>query len=313
MKVVFVASGNKSIGSVSAFVRSQFESLKEKGLDMILFPIVGHGVVAHLRATWELRKLVLREKPDIVHAHYSICGYVASMSTLFLKPKVVVSILGSFPKKNLKLRIVRFFIKHIWDRTLVKSQRTADQLGLDLPVIPNGVNLDQFHLMDHMEAREACQFTIDKKYIIWCSHPSRSEKRYSLAQDAVALLHDDDVILYPVFDHIHDDVVRYMCAADALLLTSVSEGSPNVIKEAMACNCPIVSTDVGDVRWVTADVEGTYVADNDDPESICDCLRKALDFNNRTRGRDEIVRKGLSTGCIADRIISIYNSFNNRA
>ena len=169
------------------------------------------------------------------------------MSTLFLKPKVVVSILGSFPKKNLKLRIVRFFIKHIWDRTLVKSQRTADQLGLDLPVIPNGVNLDQFHLMDHMEAREACQFTIDKKYIIWCSHPSRSEKRYSLAQDAVALLHDDDVILYPVFDHIHDDVVRYMCAADALLLTSVSEGSPNVIKEAMACNCPIVSTDVGDV------------------------------------------------------------------
>lgn len=307
MKVIFVASGNKSIGSVSAFVYSQFESLKEKGLDMILFPVVGHGIKAHLRASLNLRRLVQREKPDIVHAHYSICGYVATMATLFLKPKVVVSILGSFPEKDLKLSVVRYFIKHIWDSTLVKSQRTADQLGLNLPVIPNGVNLAKFRLLDHMEARESCQFVSDKKYVIWCSHPSRPEKRYSLAQEAVALLHDDSVILYPVFDHIHDDVVKYMFAADALLLTSVSEGSPNVIKEAMACNCPIVSTDVGDVRWITENVEGAYVADHDDPESICDCIRKALDFNKRTQGRDAIVRRGLTTGCIADRIIELYS------
>ena len=308
MKVIFVASGNKAVGIVSPFVQSQFESLKEKGLDMILFPVVGHGITAHLRATRDLRKLVLKEKPDIVHAHYSICGYVATMSTLFLKPKVVVSILGSFPKKNLKRRIVRFFIKYIWDRTLVKSQRTANQLELNLPVIPNGVNLNQFHLVDHLEARRSCQFANGKKYIIWCSHPSRPEKRYSLAKDAVALLHDDNVILYPVFNHIHDDVVRYMCAADVLLLTSFSEGSPNVIKEAMTCNCPIVSTDVGDVRWITENVEGTYVADNDDPESLSLCIRKALLFNNRTRGREEIIRKGLSTECIADRIIALYNN-----
>lgn len=308
MKVIFVASGNKNVGSVSAFVQSQFESLKEKGLDMILFPVVGHGVAAHLRAVKNLRKLIRSEKPDIVHAHYSICGYVATLATLFLKPKVVVSILGSFPEKKLKFRIVRFFIKHIWDRTLVKSRRTADQLGLNLPVIPNGVNLDQFSLIDHTAARESCQFASNKKYIIWCSHPSRSEKRFPLAQNAVALLHDDNVVLYPVYDHIHDEVVRFMCAADVLLLTSVSEGSPNVIKEAMACNCPIVSTDVGDVRWVTENVEGTYVADSDDPGSISDCLRKALDFNGRTHGRDEIVRKGLSTESIADRIIELYHN-----
>ena len=307
MKVIFVASGNKNVGGVSAFVRSQFDSLKAKGLDMILFPVVGHGVKAHLRAARNLRKMVRREKPDIVHAHYSICGYVASIATLFLKPKVVVSILGSFPEKNRKRRIVRFFIKHIWNRTLVKSQRTADQLELNLPVIPNGVNLDQFSLMDHMEARESCHFADDKKYIIWCSHPSRTEKRFSLAQDAVSLLRDDSVILYPVYDHPHDDVVRYMCAADVLLLTSVSEGSPNVIKEAMACNCPIVSTDVGDVRWITESVAGTYVADNDAPESISICLRKALEFNGRTRGRDEIVRKGITSGSIADRIIELYH------
>ena len=307
MKVVFVASGNKNVGSVSAFVQSQFDSLKEEGIEMILFPVVGHGTKAHLSAARSLRKLVRKEKPDIVHAHYSVCGYVATMATLFLKPKVVVSILGSFPRKNRKWKLVRFFIKHVWDKTIVKSQRTANQLGLDLPVIPNGVNLEQFNLLDPIVAREECHFRDDMKYIIWCSNPSRSEKRFPLAQKAVAQLQNDDVVLYPVFDHPHDDVVRYMYAADVLLLTSVSEGSPNVIKEAMACNCPIVSTDVGDVRWVTEGVEGTYVADNDDVATLGACLRQALAFHGRTQGRETLVRKGLSSKHIARRIIDLYN------
>lgn len=307
MKVIFVASGNKTVGSVSAFVQSQFDSLEAEGLNMVMFPVVGHGAKAHILAARSLRKLVRKEKPDIVHAHYSVCGYVATLATIFLKPKVVVSILGSFPRKNRKWRTVRFFIKHIWDKTLVKSQRTANQLGLDLPVIPNGVNLQQFQLIDPVSARINCHFEDGKKYIIWCSDPSRPEKRFSLAEESVARLNDENVVLFPVYNHPHDDVVRYMCAADALLLTSVSEGSPNVIKEAMACNCPIVSTDVGDVRWVTNNVEGTYVAEQDDPETIGECIKKAIIFNKRTKGRDAIKQKGLSTESIAQRIISLYD------
>lgn len=308
MKVIFVASGNKNVGSVSAFVQSQFDSLKEEGLDMILFPVVGHGSKAHLRAAWNLRKLIRKEKPNIVHAHYSICGFVAAIATLFMKPKVVVSILGSFPEKDRKWKLVRFFIKHVWDKTLVKSRRTANQLEMDLPVIPNGVNLEQFNLLEQKSAREECRFDGDKKYVIWCSNPSRFEKRFPLAQESVAQLQDDSVILYPVFDHPHDDVVRYMCAADVLLLTSVSEGSPNVIKEAMTCNCPIVSTDVGDVRWVTEGVEGTFVSDKDDAVSLGECIRKALAFSGRTKGREAIVKKGLSSKSVAERIIALYNS-----
>lgn len=308
MKVIFVASGNKSVGQVSAFVQSQFDSLKEKGLEMRLFPVVGHGTKAHILAAWQLRKLIRREKPNIVHAHYSVCGYVSTLATLFLRPRVVVSILGSFPKENRKARIVRFFIKHVWDRTLVKSRRTANQLGMDLPVIPNGVNLSQFHVIDQAEARIACGFDEDKRYVVWCSNPARSEKRYPLAKQSVATLKDDHVVLVPVFNHPHDEVVRYMCAADVLLLTSISEGSPNVIKEAMACNCPVVSTDVGDVRWVTDGVDGTYVAEHDDPVTIGACLRKALAFGKRTSGRDAVVIKGLTSESIADKIIALYSS-----
>lgn len=308
MKVVFVASGNKSVGTVSSFVRSQFESLQREGLEMELFPVVGHGWKAYLRAAIRLRKLIRKNHPDVVHAHYSVCGLVAALATWGFRTKVVVSILGSFPKENFKLHWVRFFIKHIWDATLTKSQRTANQLGLKLPVVPNGVNLAQFSLIDQQEARSIVGFAPDKQYVIWCSHPSRPEKRFRLAEKAVKLLNNDNVELVAVCDKPHDEVVKYMCAADMLLLTSVSEGSPNVIKEAMSCNCPLVSTDVGDVQWVTEGVEGTYVAMADDPQTISDCISKALAFGKRTSGREQILAKGLTTECIASKIIAIYDS-----
>lgn len=308
MRVFFVASGNKSVGTVSAFVSSQFESLQREGLEMELFPIRGHGWEAYAKGILALRKRVKALRPDIVHAHYSVCGVVAALATCGLKTKVVVSILGSFPRESFKLHWVRFFSKHIWDATLTKSKRTADQLGLELPVVPNGVNLNQFSLINHRDARRAVGFEDDKKYVIWCSHPTRPEKRYPLAERAVQELKDGSVVLYPVFDRSHDDVVKYMCAADVLLLTSYCEGSPNVIKEAMACNCPIVSTDVGDVKWVTGEVEGVYVSDKDSPEALAECLKKALAFNRRTKGRDRILAAELTTDSIARKIISIYES-----
>lgn len=308
MKVIFVASGNKSVGTVSAFVRSQFESLQQEGLDMILFPIRGKGWKSYSKAILQLRRLIRRERPDIVHAHYSVCGVAAALAACCSRSKVVVSILGSFPRKTFKRRWVRFFIKHIWDATIVKSQRTANQLGMTLPVIPNGVNLDQFTLIDQQQAREMCGFDQDHKYIIWCSHPSRTEKRYNWAEEAVKLLNNDKAVLYPVFDKGHDDVVKYMCAADVLLLTSVMEGSPNVIKEAMACNCPIVSTDVGDVSWVTEGVAGTYVAPNGDTQALSQMLSQALAFGQRTQGRQRIIDCGLTTQKTAKKIEAIYDT-----
>jgi glycosyltransferase involved in cell wall biosynthesis len=308
MKVVFLASGNKAVGTVSSFVSSQYESLQREGLDMVLFPVKGHGWKAYVSAVARLRKLVRHERPDIVHAHYSVCGVVAAIATLCTPTKVVVSILGSFPRSTFKKRWVSFFIKHIWNATLVKSQRTADQLEMDLPVVPNGVNLDQFALVDYRAAREQCGFEEGKKYVIWCSNPSRDEKKYPLAQQAVGLLNDANVELYPVFDKSHDQVVEYMCAADVLLLTSVMEGSPNVIKEAMACNCPIVSTDVGDVRWVVGETEGTYVVPYGDAEGLCDALRSAIAIGRRTSGRERILSLGLTTDRVAAKIKEIYDT-----
>lgn len=323
MKVIFVASGNKRVGAVSSFVQSQYDSLKKEGLDMVLFPIKGKGIMGYLKAVFALRKLVRHERPDIIHAHYSTCGFVASLATICMsyRPKIVVSILGSFPTKNAKWRRVHWAIQHLWDGTLTKSERTRNQLGLDLLVIPNGVNLEVFHPMDHEEARKAVGFDDDKKYIIWCSNPSRLEKNWPLAEAAVKQIHTthhtSNISLVPVYDKTPQEVCTYMNAADCLLLTSDSEGSPNVIKEAMACNCPIVTTNVGDVTERLANLQGCYVVEDNDcrftdmPKAAAltgEALAQALEFGKRTDGRKRIIEDRLEIKQIAKRIIELYES-----
>lgn len=307
MKVLFVASGNKEVGTVSAFVRSQYESLADQGLDMLLFPVVGHGVRGYLKRLFVLRRLIRRERPDIIHAHYSVCGYMATMASFGLKGKVVVSLLGSFPRENKKLKRVRFCIDKLWDATIVKSERTRKQLDRALPVIPNGVNMEQFIVVEQEEARQKVGFEKGKKYVIFVSNPARPEKCYPLAQKAVEALSDPNVVLLPVYNKTHDEVVTYMCAADALLMTSSSEGSPNVIKEAMACNCPIVVTDVGDVHERLDGLEGCYVANTREYGELAELLSMTFRFGNRTEGRKALLDQGLTTELIAKRIISIYN------
>lgn len=368
MKIIFVASGNKFGGQISSFVRSQYESLKAEGLDMLLCPAEGHGWRAYAKTVIKLRRMIRKERPDIIHAHYSTCGIVAWLASLGLchRPKILVSILGSFPSRNFKWRYVRFFIKHIWAGTLAKSKRTANQLGFDLPIVPNGVNTSIFYPVSESEREElrlrlfsereseresqqsviSTQYSVlsnhqsqitNKKYIIWCSNPERVEKNWPLAEEAIRLLQlevsaqksaissqQSQIELIAVYNKTPQEVAQYMNAADCLLLTSMSEGSPNVIKEAMACNCPIVTTDVGDVHERLDGLSGCFVIPTDntptyglqgvgewfekDAQYLAEALRNALDFGQRTQGYDRIIQDGLAIELTAKKIINLYES-----
>jgi glycosyltransferase involved in cell wall biosynthesis len=107
----------------------------------------------------------------------------------------------------------------------------------------------------------------------------------------------------------HNDVPKYLNEADVLVFPSYMEGSPNVIKEAMACNCPIVSTDVGDVSWVFGKTKGCYLA-SFDPADFAEKLKEAISFaqtKGRTKGRQRIVNLSLDMATVAKRLKSIYN------
>lgn len=310
MKVLFVASGNQKIESIAPFIAVQMDSLIAQGVDVTLFRMVGRGIKGYLRAILQLRHLLKTIQPDVIHAHYSLCGYMAWCASIGLASKIVVSLMGS---DMTRIPLIRFFAKHCWNATIVKSQEMHDTLGVALiHIVPNGVDLTKMRLLERYCARDICQFQKDKKYVIWCSQIDREEKNYPLAQEAIAMLNDENVILYPVQDVPHHMINAYMCAADMLLLTSKREGSPNVIKEAMACNIPIVSTSVGDVQWLLHDLDGTYIAQSQTPEDVCECIKKALNFHGVVLGRERLKQIDLSTDRVALKIIKIYTTICNQ-
>ena len=148
----------------------------------------------------------------------------------------------------------------------------------------------------------------DKKHILFAANPNRYEKNFELAQKAYDLIKNDNIDLHYLDNVNNEDIPIYYSAANIILLTSLWEGSPNVIKEAMTCNKPIVSTDVGDVKWLLGDEPGHFIS-NFKPEDISVKIKQALEFSKnyeKTKGRHRIVELGLDTETIAKKIIEVY-------
>jgi glycosyltransferase involved in cell wall biosynthesis len=103
-----------------------------------------------------------------------------------------------------------------------------------------------------------------------------------------------------------DQVNALMYNCDMLLMTSKTEGSPQVVKEALACGCPIVSVDVGDVAERTSGVEGCYVVPSREPKDIAQAVLQAIAYEGKTNGREKIIEMGLSNDQVAEHLIEIY-------
>src|SRR5262249_51226345 len=116
-------------------------------------------------------------------------------------------------------------------------------------VIPSGLDFSRLPLLSKADARRQLGLSAEKRLILFVGNPSEARKRYPLAKRVVSRLDPalgaEIVVAWGVS---YDQIPIYMNACDALLFVSMYEGSPNVIKEALACNLPIVSVDVGDVR-----------------------------------------------------------------
>jgi teichuronic acid biosynthesis glycosyltransferase TuaC len=315
MRVLFVAGGNNPHFEVAPFIRAQADSLIKKGIEIDYYLITRKGIRGYLSHIAPLRHKIRTGNYHLVHAHYTFCGWVAWLA----RPGIplVVSYMGSDTYGSVDHRgrlrfksipmiaqgvLLNFFANAI----IVKSQNLLRMILLKqkASVIPNGVDFDLFRPMEKGEARKRLHLTPDGQYLLFAGNPSDPRKNYALAARAIEQMPDHMAVqLMSPYPIPHHEVMVWMNACDLLISTSWLEGSPNVIKEALACNCPVITTPAGDAADLVAGVNNCYVT-TFDPEELASRISMVLSTQARSDGREK--RKHLSSSMIADRIIAIY-------
>lgn len=321
MKILFVSSGNNAHFRVVPFIKAQAESIKEHGIIVEHYPIMGKGIIGYLKNVKPLRKYIKDNDIDVVHAHYSFNGLVVLLTGL--KMPIVVSFMGSdtygdFDKNGKRIFssyiniLISKVIQPFIDQIIVKSPNLAKYIYArsKLHIIPNGVNMERFKPIERNNAINYLALNPDKRYVLFLGDTKNERKNFRLAKQAFkdAQLGDTIELLTP-YPVPQDELNFYYNVADIIILTSFNEGSPNVIKEAMATNCPIVSTNVGDVAWLFDKEPGHFIAEND-AEKFAVRIKAAVHFIDKykeTKGRDRILKLELDSRSVAKKIISIYS------
>lgn len=307
MKVLIVCSGTApdfNFEKHQAFIYDQILAIEKinRSITFYTYYITRKGLHGYLRSIPELRYELKTIKPDLIHAHG---GTIALLCNFQHKIPVISTYHGSDINLQ-KVRLISAFAsllssanifvsKQIHKRSLIKRK--------DDNIIPCGIDFNVFKELPQNEARKALNFPEEESYILFGSWFTNPDKYFSLASKALKAF--PSIKVREIFNRSREEVNLLINGASLVLLTSLSEGSPNVIKEAMACNCPIVTNDVGDVKDIIGDTKGCYVATYD-PEDIADKIKLALVFGKRTNGRNKV--KHLDSSIIAQKVSEVYDS-----
>jgi teichuronic acid biosynthesis glycosyltransferase TuaC len=309
--------GNDGFG---IFVRRQVGSLVARGLRCDVMVVHGRSsLLAYGIAAAQLARLSAGNEGSyrLVHAHG---GESAVPARFYLRAPLVVSYCGSdllgarddrgvvsipWRLRRTALREHSRLARATITKTEELERRLPDPVRARNSVIPNGVDRTLFAPMARTEARAALGWDGEKPVVLFAADPRLASKRVDLAQAACAAARRRgwDCRLHIAHGVPPDRMPLLMNAADCLLLTSAAEGSPNVVKEALACNLPVVSTPVGDVRALLQDVSPSAVA-APEPDALASALIDCTRDGDRSNGRQ--LTGWLDEGNIAERILDLY-------
>ena len=318
MKILIV--GNNKPGHFAPFVEEQAHALQLRGCEVEFFGVQGKGIWGYLRCLPALKRAIRQYQPDLIHAHYGLSGLLANLQR---RVPVITTYHGSDINKPNILRFSKIAMR-LSAHNIFVSQRNVIlalspnslityRLKKRYTLLPCGVNLTDDQLLSRSEARKILVIDDDAKVVLFAGAFANAVKDAPLAQEALSFASNlspltSNLTLQELRGFSRAEVNCWMCAANCLLMTSKTEGSPQVIKEAMACGCPIVSVDVGDVAERVEGVDGCYVVHTREPKDIAEALQKALAFQGKTNGRQRIIEMGFTNEQVAKRLIAIYQS-----
>jgi teichuronic acid biosynthesis glycosyltransferase TuaC len=299
-----------------AFVKTQVDDLKRAGVEVELLVLDGpRRKLNYATGVVELRRR-LRDDPsiDLVHAHYSYVGAVARTQR---RVPVVVSYHGDdlLGTRDTSGRTRTFsklvvaggrWLGQLADAVIVMSEAMAQRLKRpDVHVIPHGVDFDVFRPIPRDEARQALGLDPAMNYVLFAANPGIATKRYPLAAAAVEELRKSEpsVELLVRYTESQARLALHMNACDVLVFPSFQEGSPTLVKQAMACNLPIVASDAGDVRDVIGRTAGCHVC-TPTAAAFAEALGDVLRRRERTRGREDI--RHLDSRVLTAKVVDVY-------
>jgi len=301
---------------------SQMQSLIKYGVKISY----GHyskrkSLISLIKSGFKLRKIIVTKNIDLVHVLWG--SSTALMTTIFSSVPVVISFSGSdllgtvnaAGKLTFGGKINKLFSQIAGLQAsfiITKSEQMKNILWKfskkKAVVIPNGVDLSTFSSIEKNEARRKIGWGKDEKIILFFDGNGAEVKDPQLANEVFAIVKEklSSVHMKIINNVAHEQLKYYYNGADIMLLTSFHEGSNNSIKEAMSCQLPVVSVNVGDAYDRLNGVTNSSVVDTRDPvliaESVIDILKKC----NRSNGREFV--SSLSLKQCGIKIVEIYKS-----
>ena len=265
----------------------------------------------YFKSIMDIRDKLNKERFDLVHVHYGI----SALFLLFYKPEIPVVITLHSGELYRKKGLFNHLAQKGLTMSILKSTNKIIVLNDDMVTLldkhrqkliklPCGTDLQIFK-------ENKVSSIMNELLIGFPGNKARKEKNYQLFKEIIDELGKTfNIRVVEFHDLTREQVLENLQRLDVLIMTSLVEGSPQIIKEAMACNKPIVSTNVGDVADLLQDVKNCYVIDSFQSAAMLAPLKKILSLpaeHRKSNGRHKLIQMELGIDQVAKSVLKVYN------